>query len=214
MCEHVCMCVSAQGEKDVQNLNEDFYASFGFEKYDPETDKVADTRAQLPTLEEQREEEANKRGWFDPRFSRRWDTPKPEAQQPQEVKKAPAAQQPAAEKKPEAPKAEAPKVEAPKVEAPKSEAPKSEAPKVDAPKAEAPKSEEKKVDGPKAEAPKSDNKAPKGVPAPEKFKQWPSLEQERESDANSRGWFDPRYSQKWKWNSAYAANKKPSKVSA
>jgi outer membrane biosynthesis protein TonB len=210
--------VHAQGEKDVQNLNEDFYASFGFEKYDRETDKVADTRAQLPTLEEQREEEANKRGWFDPRFSRRWDAPRQaQQQQPQEeVKKAPAAQQPAAEKKPEA---EAPKKsEAPKaVEAPKkSEAPKAvEAPKKsEAPKAveEAPKkSEEKKVE----EAPKSDsNKATEAVPAPEKFKQWPSLEQERESDANSRGWFDPRYSQKWKWNSAYAQGKKPAKVSA
>lgn len=140
----------------------------------------------------------NRQGWFDPRFSQRWDPQRntdgakkaPEAEQkPQEVQK----DTPAGSVTP--PAAQAPTEPAPAKPEPQPEK-KTETPQP--PKSEkevtpdAPKSEKETT----PEAPKSEKDAP-AEPAPEARGGWPSLEQEREADMNQKGWFDPRFSQGW-----------------
>lgn len=219
-------------------MDSDFYKDAGFVEFEQKSNEpVPSSGGSWPSLEDEREQVANKEGWFDPRLSRRWmPTKEKKAEEPQSAPvTAPAVPEPQSDKKTETP---APAVDK-KVEAPAAESDKkAKVPsaandkKADVPTAtdskpvEAPKAvESKPVEAPKPAADSKPVEAPKpptilakdvpmdkefyessgfvefkqrsGEPAPDTRAKWPSLEEEREGDANKRGWFDPRMSRRW-----------------
>jgi outer membrane biosynthesis protein TonB len=206
-----------QGKDAIPSLDEDFYTEYGFTRYEAlEGEPLPSTRGLVPTLEEQREEVMNRRGWFDPRFSQRWDP----LRNPEGSKKAPEAEQKPQEVQKDSPAGSVtPPAQAPTEPAPAKPEPQPEK-KVDTPEPlksekevipEAPKSEKEVTpEAPKSEKEvtpepsKSESDAPaKSAPVPRGG--WPSLEQEREEAMNKKGWFDPRVSQGWDINAADSA---------